>query len=159
MTDDEFRASLPSLNQPVSRITRVRPEEPQRRITAGAVRWTLLGILGLALAVGVALVASSLASQRIGLSDEPISAGSALQPPRTGKETTRPGDQEQPAATTTSSGTTAPESTTVPVSPTTTAPPAAPPQSSTSTTTRPTQPDGHGEDGVTSNGGGGSEDD
>lgn len=130
------------------------PQEPQRRITAGTVRWTLLGILGLALAVGVALVASSLASQRIGLSDEPISAGSALQPPRSsGKGATRPVDQAQTAGgETTTSSTTPPENTTGPEPATNLAPPPATPPTPT-----PTRPDDHGDE--SGHGSGGSNDD
>ncbi|MGK2956438.1 MAG: hypothetical protein ACSLFI_12320 [Solirubrobacterales bacterium] len=46
----------------------------------GLGRWLLLGIFGIALAVAIALAAGSLASQPIGLSGEPVSAGSALEP-------------------------------------------------------------------------------
>ncbi len=164
MARDEPLASLPALSQPISRIIRVNPENPRRRVTASAVRWTLLGILGLALAVGVALVASSLASQRIGLSDEPISAGSALQPPRSGdNSTTRPGDETHSKGTTpTPSDTTGPGTTTIPVSPTTTtSPPTSSPSTSppaAPTATTPAPPDIHGDDGGQSHGGGSGDD-
>ncbi|MBK5231442.1 MAG: hypothetical protein JJE13_00470 [Thermoleophilia bacterium] len=46
----------------------------------GLGRWLLLGVFGIVLAVGIAIVAGSLASQPIGLSGEPVSAGSALEP-------------------------------------------------------------------------------
>lgn len=42
--------------------------------------WVLLGVAGVALAVGVTMTATSLTSQRIGLADEPITAGQELVP-------------------------------------------------------------------------------
>jgi hypothetical protein len=44
------------------------------------VRWVVLALLGLLIAAGVSIAASSLASQQIGLASEPISAGDALAP-------------------------------------------------------------------------------
>jgi hypothetical protein len=43
-------------------------------------RWVALALLGLLIAAGVSIAASSLASQQIGLASEPISAGDALAP-------------------------------------------------------------------------------
>jgi hypothetical protein len=45
------------------------------------IRWTALAILGLLIAAGVSVAASSLASQQIGLASEPLNAGDALAPP------------------------------------------------------------------------------
>jgi hypothetical protein len=44
------------------------------------VRWIVLALLGLLIAAGVSIAASSLVSQQIGLDSEPISAGDALAP-------------------------------------------------------------------------------
>jgi hypothetical protein len=43
-------------------------------------RWLGLALLGILVAAGVAIAASRLASQQIGLASEPISAGDALAP-------------------------------------------------------------------------------
>lgn len=43
-------------------------------------RWLLLGAFGVALAVAIALVAGNLADQPVGISGEPVSAGTALEP-------------------------------------------------------------------------------
>ena len=45
-------------------------------------RWTLLALLGLAVAAGISVAASHLVSQRIGLASEPLSAGKELAPPQ-----------------------------------------------------------------------------
>jgi len=45
------------------------------------IRWAALAILGLLIAAGVSVAASSLASQQIGLASEPLNAGDALAPP------------------------------------------------------------------------------
>lgn len=44
------------------------------------IRWVVLALLGLLIAAGVSIAASSLVSQQIGLASEPISAGDALAP-------------------------------------------------------------------------------
>jgi hypothetical protein len=44
------------------------------------IRWAGLALLGLLIAAGVSIAASSLASQQIGLASEPVSAGDALAP-------------------------------------------------------------------------------
>ncbi len=45
-------------------------------------RWVGLALLGILIAAGVSVAASSLASRQIGLASEPISAGDALAPAR-----------------------------------------------------------------------------
>ena len=52
-------------------------------VTRLGLRWTLLALLGLAVAAGVSVAASHLVSQRIGLASEPLSAGKELAPPQT----------------------------------------------------------------------------
>jgi outer membrane biosynthesis protein TonB len=44
------------------------------------IRWVGLALVGLLIAAGVAVAASRLASQQIGLASEPIEAGNALAP-------------------------------------------------------------------------------
>lgn len=44
-------------------------------------RWVLLALAGLLIAVAVAVLASKLTSQRIGLASEPLQAAKALAPP------------------------------------------------------------------------------
>ncbi len=46
-----------------------------------ALRWALIALAGLLIAVAVAVLASKLTSQRIGLSSEPLEAGQSLAPP------------------------------------------------------------------------------
>ncbi len=98
-------------------------------------RWTLLGLLGLAVAAGVSVAASHLVSQRIGLASEPLSAGRELAPQPRG-ESRRPQDRhpqpDRPTTTTTATTTPAPPpSTTTTVAPysgpTTPSAPAPPP--------------------------------
>ncbi len=79
----------------------------------GWLRWTLLALLGLAVAAAISVAASNLVSQRIGLASEPLSAGRELAPPPRG-EGRHPNDRH-------SGSTTAPTTT-----PTTTAAPPAP---------------------------------
>jgi hypothetical protein len=47
------------------------------------VLWSLAALAGILVAAGITLAASSLSSQQIGLSAEPLSAGDALVPERT----------------------------------------------------------------------------
>ena len=42
--------------------------------------WVLFGVFGIGVAVGIALLAGSFASQPVGLTGNPVSAGSALKP-------------------------------------------------------------------------------
>jgi hypothetical protein len=78
-------------------------------------RWLLLALAGLLVAVAVAVLASKLTSQRIGLSSEPLEAGQTLAPPEHGSgdaDGHRPsGDRAEPSTTTTTT-TTASEPTT-----------------------------------------------
>lgn len=43
-------------------------------------RWVLLALVGLAIAIGVAIAAANLTSQQIGIASESVSAGDALAP-------------------------------------------------------------------------------
>jgi hypothetical protein len=94
-----------------------------------AVRWVLLAVVGLLIAVAVAVLASKLTSQRIGLASEPLDAGKILAPPerRSGgrganapagdghdKTSTAITTTTTTAATTTAPTTTPPPATTVP---------------------------------------------
>jgi hypothetical protein len=49
----------------------------------GSLRWIALALLGLVIAGAVALAASRLASQQIGIASESVSAGDSLAPPVT----------------------------------------------------------------------------
>lgn len=51
--------------------------------------WALLGLAGVALAVGITMTATSVTSQRVGLESEPLSAGRDLVPPSARTATTR----------------------------------------------------------------------
>jgi hypothetical protein len=68
-------------------------------------KWTGLALLGLLVAVAVAIAASNLASRQIGLSSESISAGEALAPaakPDRGRRSASPGpghDETTPTTT------------------------------------------------------------
>lgn len=43
-------------------------------------KWVLLALVGLAIAIGVAIAAANLSSQQIGIASESVSAGDALAP-------------------------------------------------------------------------------
>jgi hypothetical protein len=60
-------------------MTLPRLYPPSRRF-ATVVRWLGLALLGIVVAAVVAIAASRLASQQIGLASEPVSAGDALAP-------------------------------------------------------------------------------
>jgi len=53
--------------------------------TRATAKWVGLALLGLLIAVAVAVAGSSLASRQIGLASEPISAGDALAPSESGE--------------------------------------------------------------------------
>jgi hypothetical protein len=53
-------------------------------------RWFALALLGILVAAAVAVVASRLVSQQIGLASEPISAGDALAPATTERPSKKP---------------------------------------------------------------------
>jgi hypothetical protein len=94
-----------------------------------ALRWVGLAVLGILVAAAVSVAASRLASQEIGLSSQPISAGDALAPP-----VPRPAESHkaggppraaapsQPAPPPAPEPETAPESQPVPAGPETTTP-------------------------------------
>ena len=76
------------------------------RVTA---KWVALALVGLAIAIGVAIAAANLASQQIGIASESVSAGDTLAPSlRTpaernegkhgGHEKPEPGEQTTPSA-------------------------------------------------------------
>jgi hypothetical protein len=62
-------------------------------------RWIALALLGLIIAASVALAASQLASQQIGIASESVSAGDSLAPPvtSTAKDRHTKPEQETPA--------------------------------------------------------------
>jgi len=105
---------------------------------ASILRWSLLALAGLAVAISVGVAAAALTSNQIGLSEEPIRAGEALAPssarddhsggrgrdhPEDGPHHSGHDDSSIPTTTT--------PTTTVPPA-TTTAPPTATPPASTS---------------------------
>jgi len=85
-------------------------------------KWILLALLGIAVAVAIAIAAGNLASRQIGLASEPISAGDALAPATSTKGGSHVShnkserEAEPPTTTTTAPETekTAPETTTPP---------------------------------------------
>ena len=104
------------------------------------VRWIALALLGVAMAAGVSIAASRLASQQIGLASQPISAGDTLAP----HVSPRPGAHRCPPKTAPSRTSTTPPPQPVPPPTTPTAP------------TTPTGPSRSG--GGEGDGGGGSDD-
>ncbi len=88
----------------------------------GSVKWIGLALVGLAIAAGVALAASALTSQQIGISSESLSAGDALAPRSGSNQGEATGGGTTGGETT---GATKPETT--PAEPTTTEPETAPP--------------------------------
>ncbi|MGN6257630.1 MAG: hypothetical protein ACTHN3_07760 [Solirubrobacterales bacterium] len=67
---------------------------------SAAVKWVLLALVGVAIAIGVAIAAANLTSQQIGIANESVSAGDALAPsltvPAEGKPHRRTGDHGGP---------------------------------------------------------------
>jgi hypothetical protein len=51
-------------------------------VTASTLRWPLYALVGLLVALAIALLATRLVSERIGISSEPITAGESLSPKR-----------------------------------------------------------------------------
>jgi hypothetical protein len=82
---------------------------------------SLLGLAGLALAVGVTTAATSLTSQRVGLQEEPLTAGDDLAPASTRTQET----DRQPTVTTEPEDRTTPTETATTPPPTITTPPSA----------------------------------
>lgn len=70
---------------------------------ASTLRWPLFALLGLLVAIGVALLANHLVSESIGISSEPITAGESLTPKQPHRERHRHNrDQSSAPAQTTS---------------------------------------------------------
>lgn len=61
-----------------------------------AVRWTLLALAGLAVAIALTYAAGTLSSQRIGLSSEPLTAGEQLVPAQTAAPSPKPRARRTP---------------------------------------------------------------
>ena len=64
-----------------------------------AVRWTLLAVAGLAVAIALTYAAGTLSSQRIGLSSEPLTAGERLVPAQTVTPSASPRPHRTPTPT------------------------------------------------------------
>ncbi|MGN6587653.1 MAG: hypothetical protein ACTHKT_09320 [Solirubrobacterales bacterium] len=66
---------------------------------APTMKWVALALVGLAIAVGVAIAAANLTSQQIGIASESVSAGDALAPSLhvPGETPGRGGNQEAPS--------------------------------------------------------------
>jgi hypothetical protein len=85
-----------------------------------AMKWIGLALMGIAIAAGISIAASRLASRQIGLASEPISAGDALAPtvrparPHTARPRHRHGNPTTPAGTTPSTTTIVPTTPEVP---------------------------------------------
>jgi hypothetical protein len=124
------------------------------------IRWVALALLGLLIAAGVSIAASSLVSQQIGLDSEPISAGDALAPQASSQPNRHEGPRHKasPAKAPTEP---APAGTTAPSPPGSTEP--QPPPAPTSTIpVAPVPPSGSGASGGEQDhggGGGGAADD
>lgn len=67
------------------------------RVTA---KWVALALIGLAIAIGVAIAAANLTSQQIGIASESVSAGDTLAPslrsPEEREDSTKHGGHEKP---------------------------------------------------------------
>lgn len=74
--------------------------------------WVLLGVAGVALAVGITMTATSLTSQRIGLASEPLTAGQELVPTATIRVTRTTPARTTPARTVTATTVAPPPTTT-----------------------------------------------
>lgn len=73
-------------------------------MTASTLRWPLFALIGLLVAVAVALLANGLVSESIGITSEPVTAGESLSPKRAHREH-RPRRQSQaPKQTTSTAG-------------------------------------------------------
>ncbi|HEX6455801.1 MAG TPA: hypothetical protein VF009_04710 [Solirubrobacterales bacterium] len=80
---------------------------------SAAAKWVLLALVGVAIAIGVAIAAANLTSQQIGIANESVSAGDALAPslsvPAEGKPHHPSGDHGGPEEETPTTLPTAPE--------------------------------------------------
>jgi len=73
-------------------------------MTVSTLRWPLFALIGLLVAVAVALLANRLVSERIGISSEPVTAGESLSPKQAHREHRRPQRQSDALVPTTSTG-------------------------------------------------------
>jgi hypothetical protein len=118
--------------------------------STGTLRWIGLALLGIVIAAGVAVAASSLVSHQIGLASEPISAGDTLAPATSHAVTHAKGGQRTSnRPETTEPSTSPPPTESTPVPPSETTPPAPEPRPRPS----PAPPSG-GHDGGDTGGGG-----
>jgi hypothetical protein len=106
-------------------------------------KWVLLALVGLAIAIGVAIAAANLASRQIGIASESVSAGNALAPALQAPAGNR--DQDRPPQDTT----TTPEDTTTTEEP---------PPEETTTESDDHGGDDHGGEDHSGHGGGGDSD-
>jgi hypothetical protein len=51
-------------------------------MTASSLRWPAFAVIGLLVAIGVAVLATQMVSEKIGISSEPVTAGESLSPKR-----------------------------------------------------------------------------
>jgi hypothetical protein len=115
------------------------------------VRWIGLAVLGLVIAAAVAIAASTLASQQIGIASESVSAGDSLAPPITSAPKIRPErDDQSPPPVTPGEG--------VAKEPPTAETPAPLPESSAPPAAESGEDDGGGGGGEGGGGGGGRDD-
>lgn len=91
------------------------------------IRWVALALLGLLIAAGVSIAASSLVSQQIGLASEPISAGDALAPKASSRANRHQGPRRKASPAKTPSEPAPAETTAPPPASTEPLSPAAPP--------------------------------
>ena len=91
------------------------------------IRWVALALLGLLIAAGVSIAASSLASQQIGLASEPISAGDALVPKTSFRANRHEGPRHKASSAKTPTEPAPAETTVPPPASTETQSPSAPP--------------------------------
>ncbi len=142
----------------------VTPVQPRRRRPAcchrgprmslpATVKWIGLALLGLVIAAAVAIAASHLASQQIGIASESITAGDALAPARAGAGATGQRQPRHPKPRTSATGGSHPPTATTTSPPASaTAPPTTPAQPPSAPPTREPRDDSGG-------GGGGGADD
>jgi len=109
------------------------------RLPASA-KWVLLALAGLAIAIGVAVAATDLTSQQIGIASESVSAGDVLAPSlRTPEEGAAKGQRDH--------GESPAKEETTPAEPT-------PPKEETTQPSEPAEPPEHGSDDYGGSGGG-----
>ncbi len=72
-------------------------------MTASTLRWPLFALIGLLVAIAVALLANQLVSERIGISAEPLTVGESLSPKQARREPRHHKRTETPTQTSTGS--------------------------------------------------------